>query len=99
LITISNPAVRGQSNVEGWPGADHQSGQHVWISKVDTWAAELGADRVFVGTRGNPAFSFDHAYAARHYVSRFDVASLAALMRQGRAGGMTGAQVLRHGSR
>ncbi|MFI0431907.1 MAG: asparagine synthase-related protein [Candidatus Nanopelagicales bacterium] len=53
----------------------------VWLDDIAERAAAAGADRLFHGANGNPAYSYSHPYAARHYLDQRDWGSLAALAR------------------
>jgi len=58
-----------------------------WLEDMQARAAALGAGRLLIGERGNPAFSYGHGYAAEHYLRRGDVRALAGLVRNEHAAG------------
>lgn len=51
----------------------------VWLDDIAERAVAAGADRLFHGANGNPAFSYSHPYALRHYAARRDWRSVARL--------------------
>jgi hypothetical protein len=66
----------------------------VWISQIEARAAQIGAQRIFVGDNGNAAFSHEPGYAASYYLSRGDVRGLASLIPTSRANDVSRAGAL-----
>lgn len=52
-----------------------------WFRLIDAAAAQLGARYVFIGARGNPAFSDSHKYAAGYHARRGEWQDVAAIAR------------------
>ena len=70
-------------------------GNQVWISQIESLAAQLGASRLFSGTNGNPAFSHEPTYALRYYLRRADLRTAAKLLSgSGRPGAPTAVYVV-----
>lgn len=76
-----------EASLAGWVPNFNTNG--MWMRAMSDDAAERGAAVLFHGTNGNSAFSYDHPYAARHYLRRRELRSAAQLLgpdaRQGRS--------------
>lgn len=67
----------------------------LWYRAMGERARALGANRLFMGSQGNAAYSGEHHYAARYYAARGDLGRLLALVRRGHAGGLSWGQACR----
>jgi len=67
----------------------------LWYGAMGERARALGAHRLFMGGLGNAVYSGEHHYAARYYAARGDLGRLLALVRRGRAGGLSWSQAWR----
>lgn len=63
-----------------WMPAPNTSNQ-TWFRLIDVAASQLGAQHVFVASRGNAAFSDSHMYAAAYHARRGDWRDVAAIAR------------------
>lgn len=67
-----------------------------WIMAMAQRAEDIGSSRLFLGTNGNVAFSYEHSYAARFHAARGEFGALVDLVRQGHAGGLPWPKAIRY---
>lgn len=53
----------------------------LWLRLIDERVGALGGQSVFIGSNGNPAYSYDHPYAASYHAARGEWADVAQIAR------------------